>query len=83
MILIDFPVGSGRARRAGRVTSGDDRTCEPRLFPERPREATSIRTCYGQPATVCDCVGDTGGESPFDRVAFVRVLVGVLGRLSR
>ena len=82
MILIDFPVGSGRAREAGRVTSGDDRTCEPRLFPERPREATSIRTRSLRRLRLRRGGGRVVSRS-FDRVAFVRVRLGVLGRLSR
>ena len=82
MILIDFPVGSGRAREAGRVTSGDDRTCEPRLFPERPREATSIRTRSLRRLRLRRGWGRVVSRS-FDRVAFVRARLGVLGRLSR
>jgi len=81
LILIDFPVGSGRAREAGRVTSGDDRTCEPRLFPERPREATSIRTRSLRILRLRR--GGRVVSRSFDRVAFVRVRLGVLGRLSR
>ena len=57
------------------------RTCEPSPFPERPREATSIQTWSLRRLRLRR--GGRVVSRSFDRVAFVRVRLGVLGRLSR